>query len=405
MAIDPGDPAGGGDHSFTAIIDGALISQAPVGDDAGGAAPLRLAVKDIIDMAGYRTTLGSRVIEAAVAPAEQDAACLAHYADAGAVVVGRTNLHELAFGASGINTSMGTPVNPLGADLIPGGSSSGSGTAVAAGQCDIAFGTDTGGSVRIPAACCGILGLKTTFGLVPTQGVHPLSPSLDTVGPMAATPAMLRRGWDALAGRDRSGMSAAIDVSAMSVRLLDFDGVTPAVRDALRAAARAIGAAVSPSSVTPEEWDDAIRATGRIIVVEAAAANAGLRDLWPRLQSADALARGAQMAQDVSALDEALEFQRRWIERMQEETASSFVLAPTLECATPTISEAAAGAVALTRFTSPINLAGLPAISVPVTRDAVPISVQLIGPPNSEDALIDMAQRIFVASGDRGASA
>ena len=99
--------------------------------------------------------------------------------------MGRTNLHELALGVTGVNPWFGTPVNPLDPALVPGGSSSGSAVAVATDEADVAYGSDTGGSVRIPSACCGTAGLKTTWGRIPLEGVWPLSPSFDTVGPMA----------------------------------------------------------------------------------------------------------------------------------------------------------------------------------------------------------------------------
>ena len=157
-------------------------------DSTPGTGP-RVAVKDLIDMAGLPTTAGSRPVADAALPAERDAACLAGLRaaiDAGqARFAGKTNLHELAFGITGINGAFGTPVNPLDPRRMPGGSSSGSGTAVAAGEADIAYGSDTGGSIRIPAACCGITGLKTTWGRISLDGVRPLAHSLDTVGPMA----------------------------------------------------------------------------------------------------------------------------------------------------------------------------------------------------------------------------
>src|SRR6202050_5780477 len=136
-------------------------------------------------MAGVPTTAGSRVLAETAVPAAADAACLAGLRAAGARIVGKTNLHELALGVTGINPWYGTPENPLDHSLAPGGSSSGSATAVAAGEADVAYGTDTGGSIRIPAACCGISGLKTTWGRISLDGVRPLAPSLDTVGPMA----------------------------------------------------------------------------------------------------------------------------------------------------------------------------------------------------------------------------
>src|SRR6202043_2404017 len=160
------------------------------GTGSGG----RLAVKDLIDMEGGSTTAGCRAVAEVAGPASRDAACLAGARAAGARIVGRTNLHELALGVTGINPWFGTPVNPLDADLVPGGSSSGSAVAVATGDADVAYGTDTGGSVRIPAACCGIAGLKTTWGRVPVDGVYPLAPSMDTVGPLGADVAAVELG-------------------------------------------------------------------------------------------------------------------------------------------------------------------------------------------------------------------
>ncbi len=146
---------------------------------------VRLAVKDLIDMAGEVTTAGCRAAARRAVPAAHDAACLAGARAARARIVGRTNLHELALGVTGVNPWYGTPVNPLDPALVPGGSSSGSAVAVATGEAEVAYGSDTGGSVRIPAACCGVCGLKTTWGRIPLDGVWPLAPSFDTVGPMA----------------------------------------------------------------------------------------------------------------------------------------------------------------------------------------------------------------------------
>src|SRR6201999_2101116 len=166
----------------------ACVSTWIIADSQPGTGP-RVAVKDLIDMAGLPTTAASRPVADPGQPAERDAACLAGLRAAIAAgqarFAGKTNLHELAYGISGINAAFGTPVNPLDPHRIPGGSSSGSATAVGSGESDIAYGTDTGGSVRIPAACCGITGLKTTWGRISLDGVRPLAPGLDTVGPMA----------------------------------------------------------------------------------------------------------------------------------------------------------------------------------------------------------------------------
>jgi Amidase len=142
----------------------------------------RLAVKDCIDVAGSVTTVGCPVIAERAVPAAQDAKVVASARIVGARIVGKTNLTELCWSAKGINPWSGTPVNPAAPHRVPGGSSSGSAVAVANNEADVALGTDTGGSVRIPAACCGVTGLKTTWGRVPVDGLYPLAPSLDTVG-------------------------------------------------------------------------------------------------------------------------------------------------------------------------------------------------------------------------------
>src|SRR3954470_11167357 len=152
--------------------------------DSTGDGP-RLAVKDIIDVEGVPTTGGSRALERKAKPATADAPCLAGARAANARIVGKTNLHELATMPIGTNPWFGNPINPLDAALIPGGSSSGSAVAVANDDAEVALGSDTGGSVRIPSACCGTAGLKTTYGRVSLGGVWPLAPSLDTIGPMA----------------------------------------------------------------------------------------------------------------------------------------------------------------------------------------------------------------------------
>ena len=164
--------------------DGAL--QAAQRQGEGPLAGVPIAIKDLIDVRGMRTTAASRVLEGA-APAEADAECVRRLRSAGAIVVGKTNLHEFAFGGSGVVSAYGAVPNPLDRTRVSGGSSSGSAAAVAAGMCFGALGTDTAGSVRLPAACCGVVGFKPTWGAVPVAGVIPLAWSYDHVGPLART--------------------------------------------------------------------------------------------------------------------------------------------------------------------------------------------------------------------------
>jgi amidase len=171
---------------------------------------LRLAVKDNIDVKGVVTTAGSELFLRTHKPAQADAACLAIARQRNVQIVGKTNLTEFAVAPSGLNEYFGTPVNPLSRDLIPGGSSSGNAVALANDMADVAFGTDTAGSIRVPAACCGIVGLKTTFGLISIKGLYPVEAAhTDTVGPMGKDIAHTVQGMDLL----QDGFAAKSDGS------------------------------------------------------------------------------------------------------------------------------------------------------------------------------------------------
>jgi aspartyl-tRNA(Asn)/glutamyl-tRNA(Gln) amidotransferase subunit A len=178
----------------------AFIIQVEPGE--GGPGPLSgrtLAVKDLFDTAGIRTTYGSKIYAEHI----PDATALAvqRLLDAGAVVVGKTHLPEFAWSVIGVNPWYGTCHNPAEPGKTTGGSSSGNGAALAAGLCELALGSDTGGSIRIPSACCGTVGLKSQWGLIPLDGAYPLCPTLDTAGPMATTVSDTALVWSVLAQR------------------------------------------------------------------------------------------------------------------------------------------------------------------------------------------------------------
>jgi Asp-tRNA(Asn)/Glu-tRNA(Gln) amidotransferase A subunit family amidase len=158
----------------------------------------RLLVKDLIDTAGIRTTYGSRIHSDHI-PAET-ASAVRRLVDAGAVLVGKANLHEFAWGVTSQNPWYGTVQNPSRPGRTAGGSSGGNAAALAAGLCDLGLATDTGCSIRLPASCCGVVGLKPSWGRIPTDGVFPLCPTFDTVGPMARTVADVAAAWAVLAG-------------------------------------------------------------------------------------------------------------------------------------------------------------------------------------------------------------
>ncbi len=171
----------------------------PAPSRGGPLAGRRLLVKDLIDTAGIRTTYGSRIFADHVP--EHTAPAVERLLAAGASLVGKANLHEFAWGVTSQNPWYGTVRNPAHPGRTAGGSSGGNAAALAAGICDLGLGTDTGCSVRLPAACCGIVGLKTQYGAIPTAGVFPLCRSLDTVGPMARTVGEVAEAWSALSGK------------------------------------------------------------------------------------------------------------------------------------------------------------------------------------------------------------
>jgi amidase len=342
----------------------------------------RVAVKDLIDMAGQPTTAGSRVLADAAVPAERDADCLAGLRAAGAQVVGRTNLHELALGVTGINPWFGTPENPLDPSLAPGGSSSGSAVAVAAGEAELAYGTDTGGSIRIPAACCGVCGLKTTWGRVALAGVRPLAPSLDTVGPMAADVAGLAAGMRLL----EPGFEVARDAGPPRVARLRVDAA-PEVDDAVTAALRATSWDVS--ELDPGGWLTATRWTAELLVAEAYQANQEIFDRDAARISPDVASRlDAGRRVSPATLAGATQARARW----RAQLAALFnrfdlLVSPTLLILPPALDDASQ--LLKARATMPVNLAGVPALVLPVPAGGgLPASLQLISAWDTEESLL-----------------
>lgn len=356
-------------------------------------------MKDLIDVAGVPTTAGSRVVAESARPAAADAPCLAGARSAGARLVGKANLYELAFGASGVNEWYGTPVNPLDPRLVPGGSSSGSAVAVAEGAADVAYGSDTGGSVRVPAAFCGTVGLKTTFGRVPLAGVWPLAPSLDTVGPMARDVAGVALGMALL----EPGFAPGAEVPSVVARLRpagppELVAVDPAIDAAVDRALAAAG--IGTVEVVVDDWAAAYEATSAILESEAAAANEALLadpDRRARLGASvrRRLEAGAAVGADTVAA--ARRFQVRW----KEIVAGLFVRAPVLVLPAvrffpPPLEEA--DRHQYTTFTNPVNLAGTPALSLPVpTSGPLPAGLQLVAPAGGEELLLATAAVIEAA--------
>ncbi len=348
-------------------------------DTAG--AGVRLAVKDLIDMAGEPTTAGCRAVARRAVPAATDAACLAGARAAGARIVGRTNLHELAFGVTGVNPWFGTPQNPLDPKLVPGGSSSGSAVAVATGEAEVAYGSDTGGSIRIPAACCGVAGLKTTAGRIPLDGVWPLSPSFDTVGPLARDVAGLVLGMELL--EPGFTMSGPADAVVGRLRPPADPLIDAAIDGALRVSEW------TWRDFDVPEWDQATRDAGLLLVAEAWASNRALMARDPEGIGLDVRQRlELGSACDAATIERAWAGQRRWRAALDEVfTRVDFLVTPTLTIFPPEPDQGSD--LLIGRCTIPVNLAGVPALSVPVrTGGPLPAGLQLIGPPRSEERLL-----------------
>jgi len=245
----------------------------------GPLAGLPVLVKDNIDTADrMRTTAGSLALLGSTPAA--DAPVAARLRAAGAVILGKTNLAELCWSAVGTNAWSGTPVNPVDPRRVPGGSSSGSAVAVATGEADVALGTDTGGSVRIPAACCGVVGLKTTWGRVPVEGVYPLARSMDTVGPLGADVAAVERGMRLIEPGFTAG-SGQLPVAR--VRPETDPPVDPAVEAAIDAALTAAG--IATTQVAGLDFAAANTAGGVLVDVEAYQVNGYLLPDLARLSS------------------------------------------------------------------------------------------------------------------------
>jgi amidase len=378
-----------------------------------GYAGLRLAVKDNIDMKGVVTTAGSEYVASHSAPAAEDAPCLAIARRRGVRIVGKTNLSEFAVSPSGVNEYFGTPASPLSGwtKLIPGGSSSGSAVVVADGLADVAFGTDTAGSIRVPAACCGVLGLKTTFGLVSTKGVFPIDAAhLDVVGPLARDAGHLAQGMDLLeegfAAKYASAVAAKPAGRNLRVGRLEINGENSKINRAVdRALARA-GFEVVPLDHEYTALWDAAKSAGDAL------AAAGAWNSDRHFLTSPGIAGRTRTAILVGRLAYETEYRKAlavrevWQERLREVFQKVDLIAlPTLQGFPPPIPPNLRLGI-LEAFvlgwqnTVPVNLAGNPAIAVPIPLHRgghVRTSLQLIGPPRGEAQLINAA-RIVQAS-------
>jgi amidase len=364
-----------------------LVRLDPPGDGA------RVAVKDCIDVAGTPTTVGCRAIAEDAVPAAADAPVVESARRQGARIVGKTNLVELCRHADGVNSWTGTPQNPLDPTRIPGGSSSGSAVAVARDEADVGYGTDTGGSVRVPAACCGIVGLKTSAGRISTQGVFEFSRTLDTVGVLARDVSGAALGMRLM----EPGFPAALNGDCHTVGRLRIADVEPGVDAAVDAALASAG--FRAVDVDIPEWRDWISAANDLMSAEGFEAHRFLLDRTDQLEQRHA--RGITEGGRVSSqrVVACRRVAMAATDRLRGLLAEFPVLAlPTLAMQPPRLGESAR----ITYLTVPLNLCGLPALALPVPRGdgGPPASLQLVSSHFQEEWLLAVGADIEAALAD-----
>ncbi|MBV9276590.1 MAG: amidase [Verrucomicrobia bacterium] len=377
---------------------------------------LRLAVKDNIDVKGVVTSAGSEYVEKTSPPALHDAACLAIARQRNVRIIGKTDLSEFAVAPSGLNEYFGTPRNPFTKPwhhVIPGGSSCGSAVAVANGMADVSFGTDTAGSVRVPAACCGVVGLKTTFGLISLKGVFPVEPKhLDTVGPMGRDIAHVVLGMDLLkngfAARYDAAVSAKPSGRQIRVGRLYLSGTDPKIDQAIDKALAAAGFQVVPlDKEFKSKWDQA-KKDGNTLAAAGAWISEGQYLLkWgvrARTKAVILLGRLLYPIQYRAALQRRAAWQHT-LHRVFQKV--DFIALPTLQVIPPRIPNISGIALLEAQVlnlqnTVPVNFAGNPALVVPVplVREHFPVtSLQLVGPRLSEAELLNAGRLIELTAG------
>ncbi|MFG1418690.1 amidase [Xanthobacter sp. V0B-10] len=395
-----------------------LPSASPTGAEAAGAfvpgprvhvpgaaggplAGLSFAVKDVLDVAGTVTGNGHPEWARTHAPAAAHAAAVARLLEAGASVAGKTISDELAYSLTGENVHYGTPLNSAAPDRVPGGSSSGSAAAVAAGLVDFALGSDCGGSVRVPASYCGILGMRPTHGRVPAQGIAPFAPSFDCVGWFARDPGVF-----AAVGRVLLGEGGP---EAMPTRLLiatdAFALLAEDVRAALTAAVRRVEAAVAPAEgvvLAPEglsAWSAAFRALQAEEIWQSVGGwvKATRPTFGPGVRERFAAAETQPPAEAAAARPVREAVRVRTDALLPEGTV---LLLPTTPRIAPLRGSAAADTEVAYRHLAmnllcPAGLAGLPQVSLPLARvEGAPIGLSLVARRGSDLALLALATAV-----------
>jgi len=375
------------------------------GHDRGPLHGVPVSIKDLIDMRGTPTTAASRVREGHVA--ERDAAVITHLRQAGAVFIGKTNLHEFAFGTTNEDSAFGPAHNPRDTSRSPGGSSGGSAASVAAGMAFATIGTDTGGSIRIPSAACGIVGLKPTIGEVSTDGVVPLSRTFDHVGPLTQSVTDAFLVYHALLGDHIAAPPAPMPLHGVRVAVLRryfCDVLDEDVRARFEEAVarlRESGAHVDEIEIRHADLISTIYL--HISLPDAAAYHASALETIPDRYTPNVRMR-LEMSRYLLAEDYVRALAGREVLQREVDAALTqhdALLLPTLPIPAPPIGAATVEVAGkpeqvramMLRLTQPFNVTGHPAISIPAgnTRSGLPVGVQLVGCRHQTDGLLKIA--------------
>jgi aspartyl-tRNA(Asn)/glutamyl-tRNA(Gln) amidotransferase subunit A len=374
-------------------------------DDLGPLHGLPITIKDLIDVTGEVTSAGSRVLATRVA--EADAIVVARLRRAGAILLGRTNLHEFALGTTSEDSAFGAVHNPLDAGRSAGGSSGGSAAAVATGMGLASIGTDTGGSIRIPAAACGIVGLKPGYGEVPTDGIIPLCPSFDHAGPLTRTVADASLLWSVIADRPQ-GATGPVDAGRLRLAVLGGVFASPIAPEVQSAFERAIdvlrraGATVTTQTLAAAPLIPDMYV--RVVLPEAAAWHAAYLDV--RAADYSTVVRTRLLAgREISAVAylAAQAFRQPLRQEVDAVLADADVIVlPTLPIVAPplglaeieidpAVKDRTPVRTAMLKHTQPFNLTGHPAISLPLPTAGLPVGLQLVGRRGGTPRLLAIA--------------